>query len=109
MAKAKESSGKLNTDIRERLVAFQKISAELISHRDLNTTLQTIIDKSTELLHADAASLYLKDKEDDTLNFEIAINRSINISFSKRSIPISDMGIANYVFKTGKSLNIPDV
>ena len=105
----KKAATRAEDDIRERLKALQKIAAELITRKDLKEALKTIVNKAAELLHADAASLYLKNNNENTLTFEIAMNSSIDIPIVKRSIPISDKGIANYVFKSGQAVNIPDV
>lgn len=93
----------------ERLKALQDIVVELMSHKDLNETLKFIVCKAMKLLMADAASLYIKNVDGETLTFEVAVNQSLTAVFEKTSVPISDTGIANYVFRQQKALNIADV
>ncbi|MEZ4815021.1 MAG: HD domain-containing phosphohydrolase [Bdellovibrionota bacterium] len=94
---------------KKRLQALQDIVVEMMSHKELNETLNFIVSKAVKLLTADAASLYLKSPNEETLTFEVAINQSVPVVFEKTSIPISDKGIANYVFKSAEPLNIQDV
>ncbi len=98
-----------NSEIKQRLQALQEIAVELMSPRELHETLSLIVKKATSLLVADAASLYIKERESDFFVFEVAVNNSICFPFEKKSIPISDKGLASYVFKTGKVLNLVDV
>lgn len=93
----------------ERLNALQDIVVEMMSHKELNETLKFIVSKAMKLLTADAASLYIKNPHEETLTFEIAVNQSMPLNIEKARIPINDKGIANYVFRNVKALNIPDV
>lgn len=97
------------TETQKRFLALQETAVDLMSSRDLSTTLHTILQKALDLLYADAGSLYLKSKEEGHITFEVALNRSLQVPFKKFSIPTTDRGLAVYVYKNGTPLNIPDV
>lgn len=107
-AKKASSSGNI-VETQERLKALQDIVVEMMSHKELCDTLKFIVNKAMKLLMADAASLYIKSSEGESLTFEVAVNQSVVAIFEKTSVPISDNGIANYVFKNRTPLNIGDV
>jgi len=107
-AKKASTSGNF-AETQERLKALQDIVVEMMSHKELCGTLKFIVNKAMKLLMADAASLYIKNSEGESLTFEVAVNQSVASVFEKTSVPISDNGIANYVFKNRVSLNIGDV
>jgi HD-GYP domain-containing protein (c-di-GMP phosphodiesterase class II) len=97
-----------STNHKERLEALQDIAVELMQPRDLSLMLKLVVDKAVDLLVSDAASLYLKNTEDN-LSFEVAVNRSMHFEFKKYTLPIAGRGVAAYVFRTGENLNIEDV
>lgn len=97
------------SETQERLKALQDIVVEMMSHKELCETLKFIVNKAMKLLMADAASLYIKNTDSETLTFEVAVNQSVSAVFEKTSVAISDNGIANYVYKNRIPLNIPDV
>ncbi len=107
-AKKASASGNF-AETQERLKALQDIVVEMMSHKELCATLKFIVNKAMKLLMADAASLYIKSTEGESLTFEVAVNQSVASVFEKTSVPISDSGIANYVFKNRVALNIGDV
>lgn len=92
----------------ERLAALQQIAVELMASKDLSSILKNIVEKSVDLLECDAGSLFVKG-EDDTLSFEVAINRSIQFEFKKARVPLGGKGLAAWTFRTGNSLIINDV
>lgn len=96
-------------EIRERLKALQEIAVELMSPRELHETLSLIVRKAVDLLIADAGSLYIKDSQSNFLVFEVAINQSICFPFEKKSIPISDKGLATYCYKSGAAVRVDNV
>lgn len=91
-----------------RLEALQNIAIELIRIRDPHEVLSMIVNKAVDLLICDAGSLYLK-HNDEKLIFEVSLNRSIQTNFEKRILPVSSSGIANYCYRTGKSVRVQDV
>lgn len=91
----------------ERLAALQHIAVELIETTDYKELLSKIVHKAVQLLHCDAASLYLKHDE-QSMVFELAINLSLEIDFEKKITPLSDTGIAAYSFKKNKIVRIKD-
>lgn len=97
-----------NQNLVRRLTALQEISAELIKARDPHNLLNLVVERALDLLESDAGSLYLKG-EGSELIFEVCLNRTVEIDFEKKSIPINYNGIANYCFNTGLPLNIKDV
>jgi HD-GYP domain-containing protein (c-di-GMP phosphodiesterase class II) len=96
-----------NSTLAERLAGLQEISLELVSAKDTSSILKLVTSRAMDLLNCDAGSLYLKEKE-ESLSFEVALNRSIQFNFERRSIPISKSSIASTVYHTGVSLNIAD-
>jgi len=95
--------------LKARLRALQEIAIELMSPRELHATLSLIVEKAVDLLIADAGSLYIKEAQSDFLVFEVAVNRSICFPFEKKSIPISDRGLATFCFKSGRLIKVEDV
>jgi HD-GYP domain-containing protein (c-di-GMP phosphodiesterase class II) len=97
-----------NRELRERLKVLQEISVELMTARHLHETLSLIVNKAVDLLLCDAGSLYLTASE-DSLSFEVAVNRSIKFDFERSTLPLSSPALASYAYKTGEPLLIPDV
>ena len=76
--------------------------------RNLNETLSLIVRKASDLLMSDAASLYIR-QSDEEISFEVAINNSLVIDFQRQSMGTGGRGLAAFVFKTGTPLRIANV
>lgn len=80
-------------------VIFNQISTQLSRETDLQSQLAIVVEGAMDLTHADAGTLY-SIVENQTLKFEVVLNRSLNIN--KKSpeidfpnIPIHEDGVAN--------------
>lgn len=93
--------------LEERVQAIQEIAVQLMSAKDNNSLLSLVVERATALTDADAAALFLQvDKEN--LEFVIAINHSLKLSFKKQTVRIDSESIAAYVFRTQKPVRIDD-
>ncbi|MEZ4296478.1 MAG: GAF domain-containing protein [Polyangiaceae bacterium] len=112
-ARADESSDKLKARVdeleeelsreRRRSKALQEVGLALGSTLDLDQLLELILQKITELLRADRATLYLLDEQRKRLLSRIMIGneaRSIEL-------PLGE-GIAGHVAKVGKTVRVRD-
>ena len=91
---------KLKSEI-EKQSRIINISKKLTSEMDIDSLLSLIMDSVTELTEADRSSLFFIDSEKNELYSKIAQGmEAIRISM--------DVGIAGYVARTGKTLNIAD-
>ena len=91
---------KLKSEI-EKQSRIIDISKKLTSEMDIDSLLSLIMDSVTELTEADRSSLFFIDSEKNELYSKIAQGmEAIRISM--------DVGIAGYVARTGKTLNIAD-
>jgi HD-GYP domain-containing protein (c-di-GMP phosphodiesterase class II) len=88
------------------------IGVALSAERDNDALLDTILQKSREITRADAGSLYLLEKDEETgsqsLLFKIAHNDSNPTDFTEFRMPLNTKSIAGYVAVTGEPLNIKD-
>ena len=87
---------------KEQLSAFQQIAIAVGSQPSLNPILEIIVQKTTELMKAERSTVFVLSETRDYLWSRIAQNSNeIRVQIGE--------GIAGYVAKTGKSLNIVDV
>ncbi len=83
--------------------ALREVGVALGSTLDLDRLLELILDKITEALEADRATLYLLDEANDELVSRIVQGREV------RSIRLKiGHGIAGHVARTGKPLRVRD-
>ncbi len=90
---------------RERRIssALREVGAALGTTLDLDDLLELILDKLTELLDADRATLYLLDESNDELVSRIVVGEQI------RSIRVKlGHGIAGVVAQTGEPIRVSD-
>ncbi|MBN1757670.1 MAG: GAF domain-containing protein [Chitinispirillaceae bacterium] len=97
----------------ERLV---EIGTALTNETDLRRLLHLILTICRKAVHADAGSVYVRERQGsggpflDSLLFMVAQNDSIDTERgSQHQLPISRESIAGYVADTGKPLNIDDI
>lgn len=94
-------------DLEARIQAIEEVAIQLTSARDNNSLLNLIVDRATDLTSSDAAALYLR-KDAENLEFVIARNHSLDLSFKRQKIRIDGESIAAYTFRTQKAVRIDD-
>jgi HD-GYP domain-containing protein (c-di-GMP phosphodiesterase class II) len=94
---------------------LNNIGVALSAQRDINKLLELILAKSRAITASDAGTLYLvvrgKDQQaqtDDRLEFVLAQNESVPVSFEKRTVPLDESSIAGYVALSGQIVNVAD-
>lgn len=97
----------------DELAELNKIGLALSAERDINKLLETILLKSREITGADAGSLYLVERPQETgngdrLRFKLAQNDSVDVPFEESTMPLDDASIAGYVARSGRSVNVAD-
>ncbi len=80
-------------------VIFNQISTQLSRETDLQSQLAIVVEGAMDLTHADAGTLY-SIFENQSLKFEVVLNRSLNIrkkapEIDFPNIPIHEDGVAN--------------
>ncbi len=97
-------------DLRE----LSRVGAALSEERDLDTLLEMIVSQALRLASADAASLYLMERDaagnPATLRFKLSQNLTLpELPFTEFTIPLDHASLAGYVASTGDPLMIADV
>ena len=95
-----------NRQIQE-LEIFHGVAKALTSSLDLDSILQTIMEKMAEYFRPDNWSLLMVDEEKDELYFAIAIGNAAETLKNVR-LKVGE-GIAGWVAKNGERLVVPDV
>src|SRR3954468_17514348 len=91
----------------QELRIFHDVAKALTSSLDLDSVLQTIMEKMAEYFRPDTWSLLMVDELTDELYFAIAVG---DASDSLKSVRLKmGEGIAGWVAKHGESLIVPDV
>src|ERR1700737_377356 len=91
----------------QELTIFHDVAKALTSSLDLDSILQTIMEKMAEYFRPDTWSLLMVDEERDELYFAIAVGDAAEALKSVR-LKVGE-GIAGWVAKHGESLIVPDV
>jgi diguanylate cyclase (GGDEF)-like protein len=91
----------------EELNIFHGVAKALTSSLDLDSILQTIMEKMAEYFRPDTWSLLMVDEEKDELYFAIAIGTAAE-SLKNARLKVGE-GIAGWVAKHGERLIVPDV
>lgn len=106
-----------------RLKDLNEIGIALSQQRDLNSLLETILVAAMRITHADAGTLYLHEREQRMLRFEILRNNTLSMAMGGTSgIPITfypvqlyDEGdmpnhamVVSHAALSGETVNIPD-
>jgi HD-GYP domain-containing protein (c-di-GMP phosphodiesterase class II) len=101
-----------------------RIGVALSVEKDINKLLEMIVDETRDLTHADAGTLYILDRDQQCLTFQIMQNDTMEARLGGTSgmaielppIPLySESGepnhsnVASYVALTGEAVSIPDV
>jgi diguanylate cyclase (GGDEF)-like protein len=91
----------------QELSIFHDVAKALTSSLDLDSILQTIMEKMAEYFRPDTWSLLMVDEEHDELYFAIAVGEAAEALKSVR-LKVGE-GIAGWVAKHGEQLVVPDV
>src|SRR3954454_22464536 len=91
----------------QELLIFYYVSKALTSSLDLDSILQTIMEKMAEYFRPDTWSLLMVDEEKQELYFAIAVGDAAEALKSMR-LKVGE-GIAGWVAKNGERLIVPDV
>jgi len=92
---------------RQELNIFHDVAKALTSSLDLDSILQTIMEKMAEYFRPDTWSLLMVDEERDELYFAIAVGSKAEALKNLR-LKVGE-GIAGWVAKNGERLIVPDV
>jgi len=91
----------------QELTIFHDVAKALTSSLDLDSILQTIMEKMAEYFRPDTWSLLMVDDERDELYFAIAVG-SASEALKNVRLKVGE-GIAGHVAKHGERLVVPDV
>ena len=91
----------------EEVAIFNDVAKALTSSLDLDSILQTIMEKMAEFFRPDTWSLLMVDEQKDELYFAIAIGDAAETLKTVRMR--MGEGIAGWVARNGESLIVPDV
>jgi HD-GYP domain-containing protein (c-di-GMP phosphodiesterase class II) len=97
---------------RSEIDQLNEAGIALSTQRDRDSLLNLILQKSREITHSDAGSLYLVEENDQgsrQLRFKITQNDSVKLSFTESVLPIDSSSIAGYVALTGEEVHLTDV
>ncbi len=91
----------------QEITIFHDVAKALTSSLDLDSILQTIMEKMAEYFRPDTWSLLMVDEEKDELYFAIAVGTASETLKNVR-LKVGE-GIAGWVAKHGERLIVPDV
>ncbi len=92
----------------QNLSTLVEVSAIINSSLDLNEVLRLVMEKAQEVMNAEASSVLLLNPETNRLEVQSALGQVSDKVKETVSLEIGQ-GIAGWVAKTGKALNVPDV
>jgi diguanylate cyclase (GGDEF)-like protein len=102
-----EATGTSPIRLSQELTIFHDVAKALTSSLNLDSILQTIMEKMAEYFRPDTWSLLMVDEEKDELFFAIAVGAAAEV-LSKVRLKVGE-GIAGWVAKHGQVLIVPDV
>jgi len=102
-----EATGAERARQSQELTIFHDVAKALTSSLDLDSILQTIMEKMAEYFRPDTWSLLMVDEEKDELYFAIAVGDAAEALKNVR-LKVGE-GIAGWVAKKGERLIVPDV
>src|SRR6516165_3041025 len=100
-----EASGAENRRHLQELGIFHDVAKALTSSLNLDSVLQTIMEKMAEYFRPDTWSLLMVDEDKDELYFAIAVGSAAEALKNVR-LKVGE-GIAGYVAKHGERLVVP--
>ncbi|MFH0726231.1 MAG: HD domain-containing phosphohydrolase [Pseudomonadota bacterium] len=118
-----ESDQSVQDHLVKHIHKLTQIGLALSAEKNINRLLEMILTEARALSHADAGTLYILDKEENRLRFEILQNDSMgsrlsdehNAEIKLPDVPLRQNGepnfanVSSYVALTGKVVNIPNV
>src|SRR5713226_711119 len=102
-----EAAGTSPIRLSQELTIFHDVAKALTSSLNLDSILQTIMEKMAEYFRPDTWSLLMVDEERDELYFAIAVG-SASETLKNVRLKVGE-GIAGWVAKHGERLVVPDV
>ncbi len=97
------------------LSELNKIGVALSAERKIDELLELILSKSRDITAADAGSLYLVERAEETgdgggdhLHFMLTQNDYVEVPSEKKTMPLDVTSITGYVALVGEPLNLPD-
>ncbi len=102
-----EATGTSSIRLSQELTIFHDVAKALTSSLNLDSILQTIMEKMAEYFRPDTWSLLMVDEEKDELYFAIAVGAAAEV-LSKARLKVGE-GIAGWVARHGQVLIVPDV
>ena len=102
-----EAAGTSPIRLSQELTIFHDVAKALTSSLNLDSILQTIMEKMAEYFRPDTWSLLMVDEEKNELYFAIAVGAA-SAMLSKERLKVGE-GIAGWVAKHGQPLIVPDV
>src|SRR6266536_5716808 len=91
----------------QEITIFHDVAKALTSSLDLDSILQTIMEKMAEYFRPDTWSLLMVDEAKNELYFAIAVGAASEV-LSNARLKMGE-GIAGWVAKNGQALIVPDV
>ena len=95
-------------ELYKRLRALEDVAVTLLREKDPHVLLKLIVQKAMDILLCDGGSLYLKSDNDDLI-FEVSLNNSSEIDFTKQKISGSAEALSMFCFNNVQSVNVKDV
>jgi diguanylate cyclase (GGDEF)-like protein len=102
-----EAAGTSPIRLSPELTIFHDVAKALTSSLDLDSILQTIMEKMAEYFRPDTWSLLMVDEQKSELYFAIAVGQAAE-ALSAARLKVGE-GIAGWVAKHGEALIVPDV
>lgn len=102
---------------KEKLDRLTYLGVELNQVRDVDILMERVLECARSFVNADAGSIYIRNKDTDTLQFTYTQNdtlqkrlpRGEKLIYATFTLPIDTESMSGYVATTGRLLNIPNV
>lgn len=107
----KQRENALHRELAEKhghLAQLTGLGVALSSEHDIDKLLGRILDQGISLGYCDAASLFLVNKNHETLSFKLTQNNSVSVPFKEQTLALTKQSIAGYVALTKREVNIRD-
>lgn len=102
---------------------FSEIGIALSIEKNITTLFDMIVDEARQFCHAEAGTLYIVDREKQTLTFAVLQNVAMDVRVGCNDGEFSNLpdvplfinnqpnhsNVSSYVALTGKTVNIPDI
>lgn len=86
-----------------------KIIKSLVSVKKLDELMETVLMLTRNVVNCDAGSIFIYNREDESLVFRYTQNESVNIPFKEFSVPLDETSIAGYTGISKEIIKIDDV